>query len=150
MQIARDAAAEVSPPDQIFEGSKSIQLHTRYKELFVLRCLQIARDAAAEVPLPDPVLEGGSSPDERQASFLELALCLAGGLPDAALDPLFAVSACGGYVSHLHACILTHNMLGCCVAGFVGQELVVHLQEVLHIDSASQQSSLAEPCVLHG
>jgi hypothetical protein len=38
------------------------------------------------------VLEGGSSPDERQASFLELALCLAGGLPDAALDPLFAVS----------------------------------------------------------
>eukprot|EP00882_Tetradesmus_deserticola_P032924 GHRQ01037567.1.p2 GENE.GHRQ01037567.1~~GHRQ01037567.1.p2 ORF type:complete len:118 (-),score=10.39 GHRQ01037567.1:145-498(-) len=54
--------------------------------------LQIARDAAAEVPPPDPILEGGSSPEERQASFLELALCLAGGLPDAALDPLFAVS----------------------------------------------------------
>jgi hypothetical protein len=54
--------------------------------------MQVAQDAAAEVPPPDPILEGGSSPDERQASFLELALCLAGGLPDAALDPLFAVS----------------------------------------------------------
>jgi hypothetical protein len=53
---------------------------------------QIARDAAVEVPPPDPILDGGSSPEERQASFLELALCLAGGLPDAALDPLFAVS----------------------------------------------------------
>ncbi|WIA32410.1 hypothetical protein OEZ86_003236 [Tetradesmus obliquus] len=57
---------------------------------------KIARDAAAEVPPPDPILDGGGSPEERQASFLELALCLAGGLPDAALDPLFA--ACRQHV----------------------------------------------------
>lgn len=40
----------------------------------------------------DSLLEGGNTPEERQASFLELALCLAAGLPDAALNPLFVVS----------------------------------------------------------
>ncbi|KAF8071289.1 uhpC [Scenedesmus sp. PABB004] len=57
---------------------------------------KIGRDAAAEVPPPDVISEGGSTPEERQAAFLELALCLAGGLPDAALDPLFA--ACRAHV----------------------------------------------------
>eukprot|EP00879_Flechtneria_rotunda_P033674 GHRR01037340.1.p1 GENE.GHRR01037340.1~~GHRR01037340.1.p1 ORF type:complete len:131 (-),score=31.37 GHRR01037340.1:176-568(-) len=71
--------------------------------------LQIMKDANAAVPPLDPILDGGSSPEERQASFLELALCLAGGLPDAALDPLFAVSdsiECTRIVS-LGACVLT-------------------------------------------
>lgn len=53
--------------------------------------MQVARDAAAAVPPSDPISDGGNSPEEQQASFLELALCLAGGLPDSALDPLFAV-----------------------------------------------------------
>lgn len=54
--------------------------------------LQVAQDASSEGPVENPLLEGGSTPEERQASFLELALCLAAGLPDAALDPLFVVS----------------------------------------------------------
>jgi hypothetical protein len=59
----------------------------------VLLCvLQVARDASSEGPVEDPLLEGGGTPEERQASFLELALCLAAGLPDSALDPLFVVS----------------------------------------------------------
>lgn len=54
--------------------------------------LQVVQDASSESPAENPLLEGGSTPEERQASFLELALCLAAGLPDAALDPLFVVS----------------------------------------------------------
>lgn len=50
-------------------------------------------DASSDVPVEHPLLEGGSTSEERQASFLELALCLAAGLPDAALDPLFVVSS---------------------------------------------------------
>lgn len=53
---------------------------------------QVVQDASSEGPVENPLLEGGSTPEERQASFLELALCLAAGLPDAALDPLFVVS----------------------------------------------------------
>jgi hypothetical protein len=54
--------------------------------------LQVVQDASSDGPAENPLLEGGSTPEERQASFLELALCLAAGLPDAALDPLFVVS----------------------------------------------------------
>lgn len=53
--------------------------------------LQVAQDASVPSPL-NPLLEGGPTPEERQASFLELGLCLAAGMPDAALDPLFVVS----------------------------------------------------------
>jgi hypothetical protein len=55
--------------------------------------LQVVQDASSDGPAENPLLEGGSTPEERQASFLELALCLAAGLPDAALDPLFVVSS---------------------------------------------------------
>lgn len=57
----------------------------------VLLLLQVTTDASSDAPVEQPLLEGGSTPEERQASFLELALCLAAGLPDAALDPLFVV-----------------------------------------------------------
>jgi hypothetical protein len=52
----------------------------------------VTQDAIQDNDVEDPLLEGGGTPEERQASFLELALCLAAGLPDAALDPLFVVS----------------------------------------------------------
>lgn len=52
---------------------------------------QVVQDASSEGPVDNPLLEGGGTSEERQASFLELALCLAAGLPDAALDPLFVV-----------------------------------------------------------
>lgn len=55
--------------------------------------LQVTQDAVKDNDVEDPLLEGGSTIEERQASFLELALCLAAGLPDAALDPLFVVSS---------------------------------------------------------
>ncbi len=61
--------------------------------LLLLLLLQVVQDASSEGPVENPLLEGGGTPEERQASFLELALCLAAGLPDAALDPLFVVSS---------------------------------------------------------
>lgn len=66
----------------------------RSKCLLTFPCccaIQVASDASSEGPVENPLLEGGGTPEERQASFLELALCLAAGLPDTALDPLFVV-----------------------------------------------------------
>lgn len=81
-------------------------------ELFVcylLRCClntalhaQVMADAASEVPPADMIMDGGDCPEERAGAFLELAQCLAAGLPDAALDPLFAVrDAAAAAVGHL-------------------------------------------------
>lgn len=58
------------------------------------KLIKVMNDASAAVPPPDMITEGGSNPTERQASFLELSLCLAGGLDDDALTALFTVS-CG-------------------------------------------------------
>jgi hypothetical protein len=68
--------------------------------------LQAGAQAAASDGAP-LLLEGGSTPDERQAAFIELALCLAAGLPDAALDPLFVVRA--------HRCVCCVCVLCVCV-----------------------------------
>ncbi len=56
-------------------------------------CPQIMADAAAEVPPPDQVTDGGGTPSERRATFTEVALCLASGLPDEGLETLLKVSA---------------------------------------------------------
>jgi hypothetical protein len=50
--------------------------------------------AAAEVPA-DAVQEGGDTPAARRGTFLDLALCLAGGLNDAGLATLFKTAALG-------------------------------------------------------
>lgn len=50
---------------------------------------RVTLEAKSDVPLPNPVLEGGDSPQQRRATFLELALCLAGGLDDAGAGALF-------------------------------------------------------------
>lgn len=62
--------------------------------MLLLAWVQVLQDASSDTPAENPLLEGGRTPEERQASFLELALCLAAGLPDAALDPLLVVSHC--------------------------------------------------------
>lgn len=74
-----------------------IQRSTMHAHTHTHTNAQLTSDAAASVPPPDPILDGGSTPEERQAAFLELALCLSAGLPDAALDPLFAVR-CSGWL----------------------------------------------------
>ncbi|GLI63541.1 hypothetical protein VaNZ11_006530 [Volvox africanus] len=50
---------------------------------------KIIMDEAAEVPPADIVTEGGTDPSARRNTFLELALWLSYGLPDAAVDVLF-------------------------------------------------------------
>ncbi|GIL64267.1 hypothetical protein Vafri_18268 [Volvox africanus] len=53
---------------------------------------KIILDEAAEVPPADIVTEGGADPSARRNTFLELALWLSYGLPDAAVDVLFKAS----------------------------------------------------------
>ncbi|GLC60588.1 hypothetical protein PLESTB_001631100 [Pleodorina starrii] len=50
---------------------------------------KVILDEAAELPPADLVTEGGADPAARRNTFLELALWLSYGLPDAAVDVLF-------------------------------------------------------------
>lgn len=53
-------------------------------------------DAEADLPPRDMVTDGGQSPTERRATFTELSLCLAAGLPDEGLETLLKVcQSCG-------------------------------------------------------
>ncbi len=57
--------------------------------------LQVVNDAAADEAPADAVREGGDVPGARRGTFLDLALCLAGGLQDAGLSTLFKTAALG-------------------------------------------------------
>ena len=56
---------------------------------------QVVGDAAAAEAPADAVVEGGDTPPARRGTFLDLALCLAGGLQDAGLATLFKTAAIG-------------------------------------------------------
>ncbi|GIL82209.1 hypothetical protein Vretifemale_11129 [Volvox reticuliferus] len=64
---------------------------------------KIILDEAAEVPPPDIVTEGGGDPSARRSTFLELALWLSYGLPDAAVDVLFKATKTA--IAHTQACV---------------------------------------------
>ena len=56
---------------------------------------QVVNDAAAAEAPADTVREGGDTPAARRGTFLDLALCLAGGLHDSGLATLFKTAALG-------------------------------------------------------
>lgn len=58
-------------------------------------CVQVVSDAAAAEAPADTVREGGDTPAARRGTFLDLALCLAGGLHDMGLATLFKTAALG-------------------------------------------------------
>jgi hypothetical protein len=57
--------------------------------------VQVVNDAAAAGAAADTVREGGDTPAARRGTFLDLALCLAGGLHDSGLATLFKTAALG-------------------------------------------------------
>lgn len=57
--------------------------------------VQVVNDAAAAEAPADTVWEGGATPSARRGTFLDLALCLAGGLHDTGLATLFKTAALG-------------------------------------------------------
>ena len=71
--------------------------------------MQVVNDAAAPAVPADALQEGGDTPAARRGTFLDLALCLAGGLSDAGLATLFKTAALGlpvGSCSTLQASML--------------------------------------------
>jgi hypothetical protein len=61
----------------------------------LVSCFQVVSDAAAAEAAADTVRGGGDTPAARRGTFLDLALCLAGGLHDSGLATLFKTAALG-------------------------------------------------------
>ena len=74
--------------------------------------LQVVHDAAQPEAPADAITEGGDTPSARRATFLDLSLCLAGGLGNAGLTTLFKTASLGLMVRLFVACPLRLHGLG--------------------------------------
>lgn len=75
----------------------------------VQKLVRLAKEASNPEEMSEPpILEGGDSVGQRRATFMELALCLAGGLDDQTLGKRLTLLRCATYSRAHHLLFLGH------------------------------------------
>ncbi|CAG9462050.1 unnamed protein product [Pedinophyceae sp. YPF-701] len=104
---------------------------------------KIVQDAQAEVPPMDPVVDGGDTPLQRRCTFMELALCLGGGLDAKSRAALYELAV--GTVEEGEAALQkkAYKILGylCDDEGFLRPQAEGgHMEEVLKLLAGTLES----------